>query len=424
MKVGVVGAGITGLSLSHYLGEHGVDVSVFETDDEPGGVIKSRRAEGVVLEHGPQRLRLTPKLQSLIKELGLGDKVVEADRKPLYIYAGGSLRRVPLSISSAVTTDLLDWRDKLRILLEPFTSPPEPRESVESLITRKLGERAYTDFVAPLYGGIYASDPAEMPIKHSLLELLEEWGVGRSLLIQLAKEGLRRAWNGSGATPIATFEDGLQTLPQSLYRANQENVYLNLPVKKVEKHRDGYILIHDEGETRVNEAVLTTPAYVTADLVRELDRESAESLSKLNYNSIVVVYLRGECGLEGMGYQTSFRESHRTLGVTWNSSLFPEICDGLYTCYFGGMRDPGALDVGDKELMQTAEKEFKEATGCTANAIGINRLINAIPAYDSSWSHLDGVDTPLGIHLCANYTGRAGIPARVRAAEDLAETLR
>lgn len=423
MKVGVVGAGITGLSLAHYLRGRGVDPVVFERSSEPGGVIRSRRTGDGVLELGPQRLRLTPGLDGLVRELGLRNEVVRSEKQPLYVYSDDALRRVPLSIRSAFTTDLLGWSDKLRVLLEPLTSPPDPEETVESLLTRKLGGAVYTGFLGPLYGGIYASDPGEMPIEHSLLGLLRERGVRRSLLAALAKNAVGNAVGDGGLPPPASFTDGLQALPEALYSQNEDYVHLGSPVEGLEERGSGYALVHGDGEAVVDRVVLTTSAYVTADLLGDVDPGTASALEDLNYNSLAVVHLRGDCGLEGMGYQVGFREDLRTLGVTWNASLFPHVSPDTYTCYFGGMRDPEALELGDDELRATAAREFRDATGCNADVVHVERLRRAIPAYDSSWSALEEVDPPDGLHLCANYAGRLGIPARVREAERLADDL-
>jgi len=46
MRVGIVGAGITGLALRHFLAEWGVKAVVLEADDEPGIVVRSIRCDG------------------------------------------------------------------------------------------------------------------------------------------------------------------------------------------------------------------------------------------------------------------------------------------------------------------------------------------------------------------------------------------
>ena len=111
MSVGVVGGGITGLAIHHYLREAGVESVVFEASDEPGGVIRSRRVEGRVLDFGPQRTRLTPAIAELVSSLDLDAELREAADVSLYVYHHGKLRTVPQTPREAVTTHLLSWRE-------------------------------------------------------------------------------------------------------------------------------------------------------------------------------------------------------------------------------------------------------------------------------------------------------------------------
>ena len=46
MTVGIVGAGITGLALSQFCRERGVDAVAFDAAATPGGVIRSTRVDG------------------------------------------------------------------------------------------------------------------------------------------------------------------------------------------------------------------------------------------------------------------------------------------------------------------------------------------------------------------------------------------
>jgi len=95
--VGIVGAGITGLSLAHHLDRAGVDHVVLEASDEPGGVVRSGRVDGTLLEWGPQRLRRTDPIDELIDDLGLDGEVVEAGDTEMFVYAEGELGRAPFS---------------------------------------------------------------------------------------------------------------------------------------------------------------------------------------------------------------------------------------------------------------------------------------------------------------------------------------
>src|SRR5688572_29047180 len=198
----IVGAGVTGLALAHELAKRGVEYLILEASDRPGGVIRSAKVEGRVLDFGPQRFRMTAPLSALVGELGLDGEMLHAPNGlQLYVYADGRLREVPLSLRALATGDMLTWRGKLRLAKEPLTAGPRPGERVAGFFTRKLGREAYERLAGPLFGGLYASDPADMPVDLSLSGVLRDLGVRRSLLARLARR------TGAPAAPC-TFRTG------------------------------------------------------------------------------------------------------------------------------------------------------------------------------------------------------------------------
>jgi len=232
MRVGVVGAGTTGLALTHYLADRGVDVVTFESGSRAGGVVRSGYHEGHVLEYGPQRTRLVPEIAELISELDLWRELRIADGGlPLYVYADGRLREVPRSVRGFLRTDLLSTRGKLRLLAEPLTATGRPDERAACLFARKLGPEAYRNVVEPLFGGLYGSDPADMPAGHALSHLLalEE---RKGSLLRAAVDGLVR---GEPTPPPVSFDDGMERLPRALYEAHRPYVHLSSTVSAVRR---------------------------------------------------------------------------------------------------------------------------------------------------------------------------------------------
>lgn len=413
--IAIVGAGLTGLALAHRLAGRGVEHVVVEASDRPGGVIRSGRVEGRLLEWGPQRTRLVGPVRALVDELGLEDEVVTSPPGlPLYVYRGGRLRRVPFSAGEFLRTDLLGVAGKARVLAEPLTGGPDPRESVAAFFTRKLGREAYENLLGPLYGGLYASDPADMVVGLSLGHVLREFGIGRSLLIHLLRRGGRIA-----APPACSFREGMQVLPRALCDRNRERVRLGTPARSIVR-RDGAYLVETEGETIAADAVvLTTPAATAAALLREVAPEAASRVSRLVYNPLAVVHLHAETELVGLGYQVSLAERMATRGVTWNDSLFGR--DGVYTAYLGGAKTPEVVDRPDDEIAEAAVREFREATGYDARPLSVAR--ERMPAWDRSWEALAGLELPPGLRIAANWQARPGIPGRLAQAERLAREL-
>lgn len=413
--IGIIGGGLTGLALAHYLAQRGVPHMVFEAEERPGGVIRSGRVEGHLLEWGPQRTRLVGSVGELVRELGLGDQVVTAPPGlPLFVYRRGRLRRVPFSAGDFIRSDLLSWPAKLRVLLEPFTRGPDDAERVADFFTRKLGRAAYEDLLGPLYGGLYASDPADMVVGLSLGHVLREFGIGRSLLLPL----LRR--RGRISPPAAcSFQEGMQTLPAALYRHNQSNVRLGTPVQRLQGAGDGFRLQWDGGELNAEQIVIATSAPAAARLLTEIAPDAAMRIGQLTYNPLAVVHLHAETELVGLGYQVSLAERLSTRGVTFNDSLFGR--QGVYTAYLGGAKDRQVVERPDDEVAEIALREFREVTGYDARALSVAR--ERMPAWDRSWEALEGLQLPAGIHLAANWESRPGIPGRLAQAKRLASLL-
>ena len=417
--IGIVGGGISGLATHHYCQQAGGSSVLWEADSEPGGAMRSRTFDGRVLDCGPQRMRLTPPLRTLIEDAGIADAVIEAADVPIYMHHAGSLREVPRSLRSAIATDLLSWRGKARLLAEPLIgAQPSPGESVLAYFRRTCGDEFATRIAGPLYAGLYASDPTAMPVEHSLARALERFGVHRSILLRMLRAGVR----GAEPPPVVSFTEGMAALPVALAEQYPASTRLETPVRSITRETDGFAIETDRETTVVEQVVLTTPADVTAELIREIDRPSAEALAGLTYNPLVIVHILADTDLVGSGHHVTYPPETVTQGVTWNDSLFGDHPgrNGVYTCFLGGAARPDVTDWDDDELGKRAATEFELMTGHAAEPISVCTLSRAMPAYDHTWDAFDRVSLPDGIHLCGNFVDRAGIPGRVMHAQRVA----
>lgn len=411
----VVGGGITGLALARALTARGADVRVLEAAAAPGGVIRSGRVDGHVLEWGPQRTRLTGDMEALVASLGLeGELITPPAGLPLYVYREGRLRAVPFSATAMARTDLLTWRAKARLLAEPFTAGADPDETVARYLTRKLGPEAYLHLVGPLYGGLYGSDPEHMVMGLSLGEVLEHFGVGRSLLLPLLRRG------GRIDPPVAcSFREGMQTLPRAMARELGHRVRLESPVRALRPQGEGWRVDTDTESLSASHVVLTVPAAAAARLLEPVASAAARRIAQLTYNPLAVVHLHADTPLRGLGFQVSLAEALALRGVTFNDSLFGRT--GVYTAYLGGARHPTLVERDDDELGRLAVEQFHRTTGYDARPLAVER--EAMPAWDRSWGALEGLTLPAGLHLATNWTGRPGIPGRLAQARRMAARL-
>ena len=414
----VVGAGITGLALGHELRRLGAEHVVLEASGRPGGVIHSARVDGRVLEWGPQRTRLTRRIGELIGELGLEDEVITAPPGlELFVYRAGQLHPVPFGPGAFLRSGVVGWPAKLRLLAEPFTAPADADESVARYFTRKVGREVYETLIAPLYGGLYASDPADMVVGLSLAHVLREFGIRRSLLLPL----LRRGGRIVPPAPLS-FRDGLQALPDALARALGGALRLETPVRGLEpgSGHGGWRVVLDEGTIDADHVVLTVPAPSARDLLAGVAPAAAAALRRLHYNPLGVVHLDADTPLRGLGFQVAFTEPELALrGVTYNDALFDR--RNVYTAYLGGARRPGVVELTDDALAVLAADEFRRCTGYDAGVLAVAR--EWMPAWDASWRALAGWELPPGLHVAANWWSRPGIPGRLVEARRVAERL-
>lgn len=413
----VVGGGITGLATGFELQRAGADVAVLEASDRPGGVIRSDVIDGRVLDWGPQRARMTPGLRRLVEALGLQDEVITAPSGlTLHIYKDGRLRPLPWSLGAFARSDVLSLRGKLRGLMEVATTEARPEETVSDLFTRKFGTEIYETIIGPLYGGLYASDPADMRVGLSLAHVLREFGVGRSLLLSLQRRGGK-----VDPPPPCSFRQGMQVLPDALAASLGSRLRTGVAADRLEPGLRGWVVRTSTGDAiQASHVVLATPASVAARLLLPFAPAAAAAIGGLRYNSLGVVHLVAETPLRGMGFKVAFSERELALtGVTFNDQLFGR--PGVYTAYLGGARHPGVESMDDEELARAARRDFGITTGYDARVLSVAR--ERMPAWDLSWQGLADIDLPDGVDVAGNWWSRPGLPGRLGEAGRLAQKL-
>ena len=104
---------------AYALRRSGVDAQVLEASPRAGGVIRSERREGFLLELGPQSFSGTAPLRKLCVELGIADQMVEGPaRAPRYVSVTGKLLAVPMTLPELLTSSLLGLETKWAIARE------------------------------------------------------------------------------------------------------------------------------------------------------------------------------------------------------------------------------------------------------------------------------------------------------------------
>ena len=405
----VCGAGVTGLATAWHLRQAGADVTLVEATDEIGGVMRTSRCDGYLVEHGPNSCMLTDELSALIDALGLTATVrpaaPQAQRR--FIVRDGHPLAVPMSPLAMLRSPLFSFGAKLRVLREPFISPRTDAtdESVAAFVQRRLGVEPLTYAVDPFVSGVYAGDPTRLSVAHAFPRLAALERTHGSLVRGMiaAARLARRARQESGDAPkrpsIISFVDGMGTLPVALAEAlGSGNVLRRARVTEIVSGAGGTSLVTVERDAGAfalpaHAVVSTLPMHALAAVRLAGDTAAAiGQLASLPYPPVISLALgfrRADVAhaLDGFGCLIPSVEQRATLGVLFSSTLFANRApEGhvLLTCFLGGTRRAELGSASTESLLAIVLPELTALLGVRGAPTFVQRTTwpHAIPQYN------------------------------------------
>jgi oxygen-dependent protoporphyrinogen oxidase len=381
----VVGAGIAGLSAAFELHKRGLSFVVLERAARTGGVILSEHVGEFVVDGGPDSI-LTQKPEgiALCKELGIADRLVPTKPPRLaYIQRAGRLHPLPahsvLGIPTAfgpfLRTRLFTWAGKMRMGAEMFVAAAKDDrdESIGSFMRRRFGDEAVTYLAEPLLAGIHAGDVDRLSIRALFPRFVDTERAHGSLLRAFRRQ--RPATPPSADGVFRSFPGGLSELVRALTDAlPPSSIRFGAAVTRVTREPLG-VETDDGISYRGRALMLTAPAYVTADLVRDVDGDLARLCNEIPYASsgtIALAFPRAAVAhpLNGSGYVVPRVERNGIMAASWLSSKWPHRApDGqvLMRAFVGGARDPDAIARRDDELVDVAMAALRPVLGISGD---------------------------------------------------------
>jgi len=443
----VVGAGVSGLavaaslSLDELAGET-CGVELLEGGDRVGGVTWSEVEEGRVLDRGPSSwLSGEPALDRLIALAGLEDQLLTASAasKARYVWAAGALHPVPMAPPSLLSTKLLSWPTRLRMLAEPLIGrgDPEAEESVADFAARRLGPGVVQRLVAPMVAGIYGADPAQLSVRAAFPKLWELERAHRSLVLGMMKS------RGEGPRSVMqAMHGGCGTLTRGLGARLGSRVHTGQAVRAVEPRADLWAVHTDQGTIEARAVVLATPAWAQAAVLRGLDAAAARALDEIPYAPIAVCTVSWAADAfprppDGFGVLVAgdSRDEAPVLGTIFVSSTFPDHApegEVLLRTMVGGSPDPDAAGMDEQQIARRCHAAHALFLGQPKGeplAVHVVRHPRAIPQYVSG--HLRRVAVARrvqarhpGLFLAGSHLDGPGVRDCARSGFDVAAKVR
>ena len=406
-----------------------MDAHVIEASGAAGGVIRSERRDGYLLELGPQSFNATAVVLELCRELGIEGQLVQAPaRAPRYVLVNGALREVPLSPPAFMKSSLFSLGTRARVLKDVLgrSTPPEAEESIAAFVRRKFSAELLEKLVGPFVSGIYAGDPEKLGLRSAFPSLYEAEKSAGSVILGLLRSGKKEKVQRVKPS-LQTFRNGNHTLIEALAASVGSNLRCGVEASSVRctpasSTGPRYELkVTSSGQ----EEILTTdclivaaPTQQAAGLLRGVHAEFESLLEKIQYAPVAVVSLGYpksalHNSLEGFGFLVPRSAGLRILGTVWNSSLFPDRAPKghvLLTSFVGGVLDPQAADAPTAQLVDEVHEELAKILGISQPPVFSNVQLwrRAIPQYQVGHAErISRLSELLGkhphLHLAGNY---------------------
>jgi len=432
-RVIIIGGGISGLSAAYYLNRAGIRPTLIEKAAQVGGVIRTSVQQGCVIEAGPDSfLAAKPAAMDLIREVGLEDQVIGSnDRQRItYILKHGKLAplpdglmmMVPTKIMPLIGTGLLSWSTKIRMGLEYLRRPNgrQPDRSVHDFLLDHYGEESIDYLAEPLLAGVYGGDPKQMSA-NSVLPRFVEIETKYGSLTRGVMANLRPKESGS---IFKTLKNGLGQLVEAL-RPSADIIHAT--VETVEQFR-----VRANGDwIEADQILVATPAAEAAGVLQSANRELADLLRSIPYNSSVTLALgyrkdTFDHPLKGFGFLVPKRERNYISACTWVGNKFNHrVPDDmvLLRCFMGG----DALNENDEALVQAAQRELRSIMGLEAVPVfhSVSRWPSAMAQYtvghEARVQRIESIVATIpGLHLAGNAYHGIGIPDCIRLGKETA----
>ncbi|MDX5346991.1 MAG: protoporphyrinogen oxidase [Hymenobacteraceae bacterium] len=436
MRVGIIGGGISGLTVAYYLQKMGVPYDLFEANEQVGGAMKSVQVKNYLMEMGPNQLKHSPELEELICEMKLQQEVMEGNpaNSDNYILKQGKYHKIHGSPLALLRSNFFSFKTRYRFLQERYVSKSvRPNETAEQFFKRRFGRNILHFTTNILSAGLLTSDPTKLLVSRAFPFLAEYEQKYGSVLKGFVKE--KRAKQAR----FFTFRNGMQTLPNSI-ASKLISIHTGERVEMITRNKGRYIISTTPAAHNISEydlLVLALPAHKAADILEFTFPGMSAALQNITYPPLAVVhsvYPKKEVGLEleGAGVYHPVKENQFTSGNIWSSALYQGRCkkdEVLITSYIGGSLHPEYNRLDREVILENVHKELSRNFNITAQKPTFQYLHlwqHALPQLDlfiEDVHDMAGILENERVFIAANWFSGLSVSSCIREAKLLAQKI-
>lgn len=297
-RVVVLGAGVTGLSAAYRLSQNSdFEVHVFEKEKEVGGLCRSFRQDGFILDYGPHKFYTL--IDGVLDEMCkiMGDDFLSLE-KSQNLFLKGKYFDFPLKISEMLTK--FPPHKSVEILasfgvsaVKNLKDKTEPK-NYEDFIVQKFGKSLYNQIFEPMANKMFGNprqlDPQLARVRISSPGLV-------SVIKQLLS---RKSVDKTISAPNFHYPKyGFGMIPEKLKEKSESRgvkFHLGVKVKELKLTNGMLSGISFEDSTGAlqtlscDEVIYTIPMQAIADLIPSLSTEVRQACRFVSFRHTIVYY--------------------------------------------------------------------------------------------------------------------------------------
>ncbi|WP_210364651.1 protoporphyrinogen oxidase [Bacillus sp. REN3] len=411
-RIVIAGGGITGLTAAYYLQKLArdkklqLDVKLVEASHRLGGKMQTYVKDGFVIERGPDSfLERKESAGRLVREVGLGDRLVNNSTGKSYILVkdrlhpmpGGSVMGIPTEIAPFITTGLFSWPGKFRAAADFFLPPSKEQgdQSLGEFFRRRLGDEVVENLIEPLLSGIYAGDIDNLSLLSTFPQFYQvEQKYGS--LIRGMKKIMPAPQKASGSEKkkgiFLTVSSGLQSFVDAIEaKLETGSVIKGVRVDKVIKETEGYRLRLSNGQMLIADSmVVSAPHEAAMHMFSDHDHlfEQFRDMPSTSVATVAMAFPESAVkeDIDGTGFVVSRNSDYTITACTWTHKKWPHTTpEGkvLLRCYVGRPGDEAVVELPDDEIVNIVLEDLRKTMDIQAQPdfAVVSRWKESMPQY-------------------------------------------
>lgn len=446
-KVVIIGGGITGLSAAFYLQKEikekslPIELTMIEAKPRLGGKIETIRRDGFTIERGPDSfLERKKSATDLVKEVGLGDELVNNATGQSFVFARdklhpipeGAVMGVPTNIHPFITSSLFSFSGKMRAAAD-FILPAKKVEGDQSLghfFKRRLGDEVVEHLIEPLLSGIYAGDIDRLSLKSTFPQFYEIEQKHRSLILGMKKTMPKQNQKDQPKQKKGIFQTvktGLQSIVEAIEKQLDEvQIHKGIKVTNIARNEKGYNLTLSNGINLAADAIILSTSH---NVIPSMFQEQ-ESLFSYFFNmpstsvaTVAMAFPEEAVKMKenGTGFVIARNSGFTITACTWTHKKWPHTAPkgkALLRAYVGKAGDEAIVEQSDDVIVKTVLDDLNRITPIKSypEFSVVTRLKHSMPQYNVG--HLEKIQEIIekmkvkypGIFLAGASIEGLGIP--------------